>query len=77
MHIETDDLSREAVRALLAEHLTDMYAASPPESVHALDVTGLVDPAVTVWTLWDDENVLGCAALRELSRPSNAIAART
>lgn len=44
-----------------------MYATSSPESVHALDVTGLVDPAVTVWTLWDDERVLGCAALRELS----------
>ena len=65
--IEIDDLSRDAVRALLAEHLADMYATSPPESVHALDVTGLTGPDVTVWTLWDGRTVLGCAALKELA----------
>jgi putative acetyltransferase len=65
--IEVDDLSRDAVCALLAEHLADMHATSPPESVHALDVTGLTGPDVTVWTLWDGATVLGCAALRELA----------
>ncbi len=67
MEIESDDLSRGAVHNLLAEHLADMQATSPPGSVHALDLTGLTDPAVTVWTLWNDEAVLGCAALKELS----------
>jgi putative acetyltransferase len=65
--IEIDDLSRDAVRALLAEHLADMYATSPPDSVHALDLTGLTGPDVTVWTLWDRATVLGCAALKELA----------
>jgi putative acetyltransferase len=67
MRVEIDDLSRPQVLALLTEHLADMYATSPPQSVHALDLGGLSDPAVTVWTLWDDEDVLGCAALKELS----------
>ena len=67
MDIEIDDLSQHAVHELLAEHLADMYATSPPESVHALDLTGLLDPAVTVWTLWSDEALLGCVALKELS----------
>ncbi|WP_338390813.1 GNAT family N-acetyltransferase [Rhodococcus opacus] len=40
---------------------------SPPDSVHALDLPGLRDPSVTVWTLWDEETVLGTVALRELS----------
>lgn len=66
MHIDTDDLTREPVRALLADHMVDMVATSPPESVHALDLTGLTDPAVTVWTLWDGPTVLGCAALKAL-----------
>jgi hypothetical protein len=66
MHIEVDDLSREAVHALLAEHLADMPATSPPDSVHALDLTGLAHPAVTLWTVWDQGFVLGCAALKEL-----------
>ncbi len=67
MRIELDDVSRPEVHAVLAEHLSDMYATSPAESVHALDVTALTDPAVTVWTLWDDGVVLGCAALKQLT----------
>lgn len=67
MHIEVDDLSRPEVHALLAEHLSDMYATSPAESVHALDVTALTDPAVTFWTLWDGGAVLGGAALKQLT----------
>lgn len=65
--IELDDLSRDAARALLAEHLADMHATSPPDSVHALDLAGLTGPDVTVWTLWDGATVLGCAALRQLA----------
>ena len=67
MRIEIDDLSGPAVRTLLAEHLADMYATSPAESVHALDLTALTHPAITVWTIWDGEDLLGCAALKELS----------
>lgn len=65
--VEIDDLSRPAVRELLAQHLAEMHATSPPESVHALDVTGLSNPHVTVWTLWEGDEVLGCAALAELT----------
>ncbi|GAL13558.1 histone acetyltransferase HPA2 [Vibrio astriarenae] len=39
MEIKVDDLQDGAVIALLEEHLQDMYAVSPPESVHALDVS--------------------------------------
>jgi hypothetical protein len=41
MKIEIDDLSRPAIHALLNEHLQSMYALSPPESVHALDLEEL------------------------------------
>jgi len=64
--IRVDDLTHPAVHALLGEHLADMHATSPAESVHALDLAGLRDPAVTVWTAWDGDVVLGCAALKEL-----------
>lgn len=67
MHIELDDLSRAPVRALVAEHLADMRATSPPESIHALDLSGLTSDDITVWTLWDGQVVLGCIALKELS----------
>lgn len=67
MRIELDDLSRAAVRRLLTEHLDDMAATSPPESRHALDLSGLRDPAVTVWTVWDGTALLGIGALKELA----------
>jgi len=68
MEIAIDDPARSEVAALLADHLADMHATSPAESVHALDVSGLLDPAVTFWTARRDGAVLGCAALKELAR---------
>lgn len=67
MRIEVDDLSRPQVHALLTEHLADMHATSPAESVHALDLTGLRGTDVTVWTAWEAEVLLGIVALKELS----------
>jgi putative acetyltransferase len=73
VHIERDDLTRPEVHGLLADHLADMHATSPAESVHALDLSGLRRSDVTMWTLWDDDTLLGCAALRELSPDAGEI----
>ncbi|MGC1172991.1 GNAT family N-acetyltransferase [Polaromonas sp.] len=67
MKIEADDLTRPEVIALLNEHLSNMHELSPPESVHALDVTKLRSPDITFWTVWDEGVLLGCGALKELS----------
>jgi len=61
MQIRVDDLTSAPVIQLLREHLH-----SPPESVHALDLTGLRDPAITFWTIWNGGELLGCGALKEL-----------
>ncbi|MED5503229.1 GNAT family N-acetyltransferase [Vibrio campbellii] len=66
MNIEVDNLERAEVIALLEEHLQDMYATSPPESVHALDLDRLKAPEVTFWTGWREKQLLGCAAIKEL-----------
>ena len=66
MHIRLDDPARTDVVALLEEHLRDMYNLSPPESVHALDVSRLKSPDVSFWTVRDREALLGCGALKEL-----------
>lgn len=66
LRIEGGDLASPEVRALLAEHLADMHATSPAESVHALDVGALTEPAVTFWTARRDGELLGCGALRHL-----------
>jgi putative acetyltransferase len=66
MRIEVDDLLRPEVRALLREHLTNMHELSPPESVHALDISELRRSDVTFWTVWEGPVLMGCGALKEL-----------
>lgn len=66
MKIRIDDLHHPDVIALIEEHVRDMYASSPPKSVHALDVSKLLGPDVTFWTVWEGWLLLGCGALKEL-----------
>ena len=66
MEIKTEALAHPAVLELLEEHLRAMYAASPPESVHALDLEGLRATDVTFYTAWDGDELLGCGALKEI-----------
>jgi putative acetyltransferase len=68
MDIRVDDLSGPEIAALLSEHLRSMYLHSPPESVHALDIERLRRPDITMWSAWEDGELLGCAALKELDR---------
>jgi putative acetyltransferase len=51
LQLVLDDLKGPEIAALLAEHLADMHATSPRESCHALDLSGLRDPALRFWTL--------------------------
>ena len=73
VQIAVDHPSRPDVALLLSQHLADMRATSPPESVHALDHAGLVTPQITFWCARDGETLLGCAALKELSRTEGEI----
>lgn len=66
MHVELDDPARPDVFALLEEHLRNMYELSPPESVHALDVSRLKSPDITFWSVREGTTLLGCGALKEL-----------
>ena len=67
MRIEIDDLTRKEVHALLQEHLDNMYELSPPESVHALDLSKLRSPDITFWTVWDESTLVGCGALKQMT----------
>ena len=65
-HIRQDDLTAEDVRALLALHLARMQENTPAGHVFALDLSGLLVPEVTVWTLRDGEALAGIGALKAL-----------
>lgn len=66
IEIAPDDPFAADVLLLLEEHLADMRATSPPESVHALEPAGLVGPAMTFFTAREDGVLLGCGALKSL-----------
>ncbi|WP_240665934.1 GNAT family N-acetyltransferase [Agromyces sp. LHK192] len=66
LDIQPGDLNDERVLRLLADHLQDMFATSPAESVHALDVSGLSVPEITFWTVAHEGEIVGCVALKEL-----------
>lgn len=66
MDIRTDTLTHPMVIALLEEHLASMHLHSPPESIHALDLEGLQQPEITFWSFWENDELLGCCALKQL-----------
>jgi putative acetyltransferase len=67
MEIRVDDLRGAAIANLLQVHLDEMHQHSPPESVHTLDLEALRHPAVTFWTAWQGDDLMGCGALKQLS----------
>jgi putative acetyltransferase len=66
MIIRPDDLRGPEIASFLEEHLQDMRDVSLPESKHALDIEGLRRPEISFWTVWDDRQIAGCGALKEL-----------
>lgn len=64
--VREDDLSGDATSRLLALHLAGMHANSPPDSVYALDRTGLKAPGVTFFSVWEGDQVIGIGALKVL-----------
>lgn len=64
--ISVDDPRAADVRDLLERHLAFANSHSPPEDVHALDVDGLLDPALTFFSFRVHGELLGVGALKEL-----------
>jgi putative acetyltransferase len=68
LRIDVDDPRAEDVRALLRVHLAFADEHSPPEDVHALDLSGLLDPAVTFFSARRDGELVAIGALKELDQ---------
>jgi len=64
--IVPDDLTGEAVTALLRFHLDEMHRWSPPGSVHAMPVERLRQPDVSFYSAWDGDRLAAVGALRQL-----------
>jgi len=71
--IREDDLSGPEIANLLEEHLANMREITPPGSVHALDLKALRASNITFWSAWENEQLIGCGALKELNANSAEI----
>ena len=54
------------VNQLLIKHFIELKAASPEGSAHVLDIPGLKTPSIKFWSLWQEEKLFGCGALKFL-----------
>lgn len=64
MIVRDGDLSDPEVQVLLQAHLAGMQAHSPPGSVHALEPEGLQTPDVSLYAVWDGDDLLAIGALK-------------
>ena len=55
------------VNKLLIKHFIELRAASPEGSAHVLDIDGLKDPSIKFWSLWKNDLLTGCGALKFLN----------
>ena len=67
IQIARENPTLDDVLVLLDEHLADMFATSPADSVHALDHSALSAPEIYFWTAREDGVLLGCGALKQLT----------
>jgi putative acetyltransferase len=54
------------LREFLQAHLDELAPTAPAESRHALDVSALQQPGVRLWTVKDNDEIVGTAALAAL-----------
>ena len=56
------------VNELLKKHFVELRAASPKGSAHVLDIAGLKVSSIKFWSLWENEELMGCGALKFLDK---------
>ena len=56
------------VNELLKKHFIELRSVSPEGSTHVLDIDGLKDPSIKFWSLWENNKLIGCGALKFLEK---------
>ena len=56
------------VNELLQNHFIELRAASPVGSAHVLDIDGLRVSSIKFWSLWENNQLMGCGALKFLEK---------
>ena len=54
------------VNDLLVKHFKELKSVSPEGSAHVLDISGLKDSSIKFWSIWEENTLIGCGALKFL-----------
>ena len=61
-----NNFDNKQVNELLKKHFIELRSVSPEGSTHVLDIDGLKDPSIKFWSLWKNNELMGCGALKFL-----------
>tara|TARA_B100000965_G_scaffold364849_1_gene348806 strand:+ start:633 stop:1088 length:456 start_codon:yes stop_codon:yes gene_type:complete len=56
------------VNDLLNKHFIELRSVSPAGSTHVLDIAGLKDKSIKFWSLWENNELVGCGALKFIEK---------
>ena len=56
------------VNELLINHFKELRSVSPENSCHVLDIKGLKTENIKFWSLWEEDELVGCGALKFLEK---------
>ena len=56
------------VNELLNKHFAELRSVSPAGSTHVLNIAGLKDQSIKFWSLWKNNEIIGCGALKFLEK---------
>lgn len=64
MRIEAGDLSDPRIVTLIRHHFETARANTGRGSAHVLDLSGLSSPDIRLWSLWEQDTLIGVGALK-------------
>ena len=56
------------VNELLINHFIELSSVSPVDRGHVLDIPGLKNLKIKFWSLWENDELIGCGALKFLDK---------
>ncbi len=62
------NFDNQEVNKLLTKHFIELRAASPEGSAHVLNIPGLKHSSIKFWSLWEEDKIFGCGALKFLEK---------
>ncbi len=68
MEFILNNFDNPKVNILLIKHFKELKSVSPEGSAHVLDIEGLKHQSIKFWSLWIDDELFGCGAIKFLDK---------